>query len=354
MTNILVTAIGGSGHGDQILKALRLASRPGYRIMGADSSGECPQRFDVDTFTVLPRATDPSYLDALLAFCDAMQVQVLFHGCEPELRVFAENRERIEQHGILLPINRSHVIETCMEKARLDARLADLGFDLLKSWQVAKLDDASLIDVFPVVVKPSRGSGGSASVHIAQTVQELEALLIYLGIGKNEEAYVVQEYVGTPDAEYTVGVLHDLNGDFVDAIAVQRDLGSGLSVRLSVPNRTPRSDLGSRLVISSGVSQGLVGKFPEITSQAREIAEALGSAGPLNLQCRLVDGRLRVFEINPRYSGTTSLRALVGFNEPDLMIRRHLYGEEVPRDLNWPQTRIMRVLTERVSSGILR
>ena len=29
-----------------------------------------------------------------------------------------------------------------------------------------------------------------------------------------------------------------------------------------------------------------------------------------------------MFEINPRLSGSTSLRALVGFNEPDLLVKR--------------------------------
>ena len=34
-----------------------------------------------------------------------------------------------------------------------------------------------------------------------------------------------------------------------------------------------------------------------------------------------------MFEINPRFSGTTSLRAMVGYNEPDVLIRHHVLGE---------------------------
>ena len=36
MKRVLVTAIGGGGHGDQILKALRLAAKDSYEIFGAD------------------------------------------------------------------------------------------------------------------------------------------------------------------------------------------------------------------------------------------------------------------------------------------------------------------------------
>jgi carbamoyl-phosphate synthase large subunit len=101
-------------------------------------------------------------------------------------------------------------------------------------------------------------------------------------------------------------------------------------------------------VISSGVSQGRIGKFKKITDQCRKIAEALESHGPLNIQCRVVDGVVHVFEINPRLSGTTSLRALIGFNEPDLLIQRHLKGREIHIDQQWPITKIERTLVEQI------
>jgi len=49
----------------------------------------------------------------------------------------------------------------------------------------------------------------------------------------------------------------------------------------------------------------------------------------VNVQCRLVDGEVVVFEINPRFSGTTSLRAMVGYNEPDVLFRHHVLGEPI-------------------------
>ena len=55
---------------------------------------------------------------------------------------------------------------------------------------------------------------------------------------------MVQEYVGLPDAEFTVGVLHDLDGQFVNSIAIRRELHSVLNVRLRVINWDVVSDLG--------------------------------------------------------------------------------------------------------------
>lgn len=348
MIHVLVTAIGGGGHGDQILKALRLASPGCYRIFGADAKPGRAQAELVEDFVVLPSAHDPVYPGRLFEICRRWDIQVLFHGCEPELKLFAEHRAQIAAAGIFLPINTSPLIRLCMDKAALNKRLDDLGFGSSRYALVADPDDLAAIDWFPLVVKPSVGGGGSANVYIAQTSQELMALAEYLTLGKTTHGFVIQEYVGRPEEEFTVGVLHDLHGRFVDSIAVQRDLSGGLNRRMVVPNRTAKAELGPRLVISSGISQGRIGKFHQITDQCREIADALGSHGPLNIQCRFVDGKVRVFEINPRYSGTTSLRAMVGFNEPDLMIRHHLLQEQIPRDRDWPETDIERTLIEHI------
>ncbi len=350
MIRVLVTAIGGGGHGDQILKALRLVLPGRYMIFGADANPHCPQAALVERFVTLPLARDPEYMNVLLRTCKELGVQALFHGCEPELLLFAANRKRFEMADIFLPINDTGLIQLCMDKAKTNALLAELGFPAPRYVNVANESEFDAIDWFPVVVKPAVGGGGSANVYIAQDMRELRALAVYLGLGGITSGFMIQEYVGTPDQEFTVGVLHDLDGRYVNAIALKRHLNSGLSVRTSVTNRTGRNELGPRLVISSGVSQGDIGRFKEVTQQCREIADRLGSRGPLNLQCRFVDGKVRVFEINPRFSGTTSLRAMVGLNEPDLLMRRHLQGQDIGQDTPYENATILRSLVETLQS----
>lgn len=351
MINVLVTAIGGGGHGDQVLKALRLAAPGRYRIFGTDMRGDVAQRQLVDEFATLPAAESPEYVPYVLELCEAWGIKALFHGCEQEMLTISNARDAFLQAGVLLPMNSRDLIDLCSDKVQLNDRLHDLGFDPPKGIALSDPVDADLVDSFPVIVKPSVGGGGSANVYIAQCKKELLALVSYLSFDKSIKSLVAQEYVGDPASEFTIGVLHDLDGGFVDAIALNRELGSTLSVRARVPNRTTKHALGSTLVVSSGVSQGQIGKFSEITNEARRLADALGSKGPLNIQCRVVDGHLKVFEINPRYSGTTSLRALMGFNEPDLMLRRHILGEDIPRDRAWPSRIITRTLSENVGAG---
>ena len=347
MINVLVTAIGGGGHGDQILKALLLSEEGRYKIFGADANPNCSQFSLVDAAAVLPFANSEDYIPKLFDLIERFEIRALFHGCEPELRLFAKYREEIEQRGVFLPINPSSVIDLCMDKELTGRTLQELGFDCPQFTVVKAKEDIAPIDWYPVVVKPSTGGGGSANVYIAQNRVELEGLAKYLNLAKGQIRFLVQEYVGLPTHEYTVGVLHDMDGNYVNSIAVRRSLAGQLNIRSAVPNRTGRRELGEALVISSGISQGDIGRFPEVTAQCKEIAAALGARGPINIQCRLVDGVVKVFEINPRFSGTTSLRALVGYNEPDILLRRHVSGLNVEPDFEFEEATIIRSLIEK-------
>lgn len=341
---ILVTAIGGGGVGEQILKALRMTGR--YRIVGSDIRSRCPQFELVDQAVKLPSAADPDYLEALLLVSSKLGVQAIFPGSELELRLMSEKRDALEAAGLFLPLNPPEVIDICMNKVATAEFLAAHGFHPPRSALVQGVDDLLGLDWFPVILKPATGGGGSRDCFIAQSRRELELIGQYILSTGTE--MMVQEYVGTPDAEFTVGVLHDMDGNFINSIGLRRLVQGLLHTRVRVPNRTGREELGEDLVISSGVSHGYVGEFPEVTGPCEEIAAALGARGPLNVQCRLVAGEVRVFEINPRFSGTTSIRAMVGFNEPDLLLRRHLLGEELEVRFGYESALVLRSLTEEI------
>ena len=338
---VMITAIGGVGVGEQILKALLIAG--GYRIVGTDLHPHCVNFGRVDEAYTLPRADDRGYVDAVVALAGATGARVVFPGSEPELRTLSTHRERLLAAGLLLPVPPREVVEIGMDKLRTAAFLDEHGFAHPRVAHVTP-DELGQVDWFPVVVKPAVGGGGSADCFLAQTPRELECVAELLR--DRSSSMMVQEYVGTPADEFTVGVLHDLDGRFVNSIAIRRELQSQLNVRTRVSNRTARTDLGPTLVISSGYSHGLVDHFPEVRSQCEDVAAALGVCGPVNIQCRLVDGTIQIFEINPRFSGTTSLRAMVGYNEPDVLVRCHVRGEAVPPRFPYRTGRIHRALVE--------
>lgn len=345
---ILVTAVGGGGFGEQILKALNIANNVHgqYYIVAGDMNPYCPQFQLADEVVCLPAANDKNYINILLSICKKMECQALFPGNERELIVIARNRVVFEDAGILVLMNSTDVIETCMDKNASAEILNQLGFEPPKFIEARKFEELVDVDWFPVVIKPSSGAGGSTHCYIAQSYEELKYLVLYLNTALPGQPFIVQEYVGDEYSEYTVGVLHDLEGNYINSIALHRELKNTINVRAKYKNNTLRSDLGSSLVISSGISHGYMGKFPEITIKCREIAKAIGARGAINIQIRFVNGEIKVFEINPRFSGTTSLRAMMGYNEPDILLRKHILGEVIEPDFEFKEGMILRNLIE--------
>jgi carbamoyl-phosphate synthase large subunit len=345
---VLVTGVGGAGIGEQILKALRLSTLD-LTIVGTDATSASKGLHEVDVPHVIPRADDPGYLDALLDVCRRHAVKAVFPGSEPELLTLCRHAGRVAQEGIYLAANPTSVVELCLDKAACTTWLLDRGFLCPRSVTVSKASDLALVDFFPAVLKPRSGAGGSSDVFIATDRGELHFYGTHL-LGQRG-GFIAQEYVGTPDAEFTVGVLCAPDGSLMNAIAIRRDLGNALSRRFVIENRSGRTELGPRLVISSGISQGEIGPFPEVVRECREMAVALGCTAAVNVQCRFVGGRPTIFEINPRFSGTTSLRAMAGYNEPEELLRCAVLGQAPRRDFAYRSGRIYRGLQEVADFG---
>jgi carbamoyl-phosphate synthase large subunit len=345
MVTVMVTGVGGGGHGEQILKALRLAETA-YRVVGSDISAYSAGLAHVNEACLLPPATDPDYIETLLGLCRRCGIEALFHGSEPELTAISRNRTAFSEEEVFLPINPPEVIETCMDKLATMDRLRDLGFPVPPFARVRSIEEASAFDHLPAILKPSMGGGGSANLYLVQDREELVACARQLLTIFDE--FIVQEYVGTPEQEFTVGVLSDMDGELINSIAIRRQILSALSNRVKVPNRTGRADLGLTLAISSGISQGEIVDAPGVLERCEQIAASLGARGPLNIQCRVSKGEVYPFEINPRFSGTTSVRAMVGFNEPDLLIRKHVLGQEIETRFPFDRAVVVRSLAETV------
>ena len=74
---------------------------------------------------------------------------------------------------------------------------------------------------------------------------------------------------------------------------------------------------------------------PEIASTSLSVSQHFGLAGPSTVQLIKTAAGPVVFEINPRCSSSTVMRAFFGFNEPELVVRSMVLGERVePRGAN--------------------
>ena len=317
---VLVTGVGGRSLGHQILHALLLLGDK-YRVVACDADAFSFGLYQVNERYVVPRADAPDYIPAILQIIEREKVGVILPGTQPEVRVVAEQQNIIAATGCIVITSPVEVVRLCSNKKRLYNWLDVNGFSVPRTASTAEWRTLMAKVGFPIVVKPSQDSGGSRNVVILKDEIEVES---YLGEESKKGEVVFQEYVGSEESEYTVGVMISKTGDLIDSIVLHRKL-VGLSLG------TKRIINGHAYVLSTGYSQGFVVKHPLIQKSCEHLALEIGVRGPVNIQCRLVGDKVVVFEVHPRFSGTTSIRADVGFNEPDILIRNFVLGEHFGR-----------------------
>jgi carbamoyl-phosphate synthase large subunit len=326
----MIAGIGGASLGTEIQKALALAG--GYEVYGCDVS---PTAYGVHdpAFAKTYRVTRDDYVGSVLAACRDADVHFLIAGGEQPTTLLGAAAREVASAGLTLLGNDPNVIAICSDKRETFRHLDACGIRIPRTAVLTAEDDAVRIGL-PCIVKPATGSGGSSAVFFSAT--SAEAMLYAASIRQTSSTPIVQEYVDVAEGEFTISVLSLTDGRIAGSMALRR----ALDAKLSVAYR------GRGGVISSGYSQGYIDTFPDLCRQAEAIAVALGSRGPLNVQGRVRNGVLLPFEVNPRFSASTYLRALAGFNEVDVLLRYASGQIEIERPVVRPGW-YLRTLAER-------
>ena len=69
--------------------------------------------------------------------------------------------------------------------------------------------------------------------------------------------------------------------------------------------------------------------IPGITGVLMDLAAVFFPVGPTNFQFRKDNGQLKLLEINPRISSSSSMRCKLGYNEEEMAVKYFLLGEKV-------------------------
>jgi carbamoyl-phosphate synthase large subunit len=319
-SRILITGVGGVSVGHQVLSAL-LPLRDRYRLITADADPYSCGLFQGDEPYRVPLAKAPDYLPAILRLIQKERIQVLIPGTEIEALVMSQHLGALKQSGCVPLMQPPDVIDLCHDKIRMNAWLRQHGFDVPLSASGAEWRELVRAAGWPIVAKPAAESSGSKNVAILKDEAEVDS---YLRTCPDPERTQFQQYVGDQDSEYTVGVLTHLDGTLVDSIVIRRRLfGMTMGQRRSIEGR--------EFALSTGLSQGIIVREPAVQDVCERLALEVGMKGAANIQCRTDNGKVLVFEVHARFSGTTSIRAQAGYNEPDVLIRNALFGERFGR-----------------------
>ncbi len=302
---VMIAGIGGASLGTEIRKSLALAG--GYEIYGCDVSRTAYGLYEPG-FSKTRRVSCDDYVASVLGACLESGAGFLIPGGEQPMTLLGAAAETFAEAGIRLLANTPEVIAHYSDKGKTFQSLAECGIPIPRTIVVNNKSDLDYVGL-PCIVKPGTGSGGSAAVFFAVSADE--AMIYAEFIRRTGNPPVAQEYVDDREGEFTIGVLSLPNGRVAGSIALRRTLDAKLSVAYR----------GRGGLISSGYTQGHIGGYKNLCRQAESIAEAIGSRGPINVQGRVRDGVLLPFEVNPRFSASTYLRAMAGFNEVDMLIK---------------------------------
>lgn len=307
---ILIAGIGGASLGTEIAKSLSLADK--YEIYGCDIAKLAYGHF-MPIFKNTFLSDENDYVGSIVNICIDHNIKYVVPGGEKPMVILGKNNKSLRENNITLVSNSCNVIQNFSDKQKTFKILSELGFAVPKTREVFSKNDLSGF-LFPVIIKPFVNSGGSDSVFLASTKDEC---MVYVDLlRKNGKKVIVQESLPIDEGEYTIGVLSLTNKKIVGTAIMKRIFISKLSI-------LHKSKAG---LISTGNSQGAIVCDKKLQKQAEKIAKAIDSRGPLNIQGRVKNGVLYPFEINPRFSASTFLRALSGFNEVDFFMDHLING----------------------------
>lgn len=294
--NVLVLAV-GAPLGQSIVKALKISKLP-LCIHVADISDFAAGLYDSDVHPViLPLVKDPNYLGYLTNYVLEHDIKAVFPVIATEHAFFAQHVNHFRKIGVEILSCSSEVYALCNDKYASMVHLRQMGIDAPDTTlchETEQVEQFLKRNCFPVFVKPR---SGASSADIFKVTNRDQLYGILSAFPRNY--FVVQAFLD--DArDYTAGVYVSRDKSLRAALLIERELKFGLSYR------------------------GTIFENQDLSEYCLKVADSISSNFSINVQFKIVDDRPYVYEINPRLSSTTCIRATFGFNEPDMMLHEIL------------------------------
>ena len=304
----------GSGVGQSVINSLKLSRLPLFTI-GFGTNPFAYGAYDCDEIAYTPTIYADGYIDALIDMCLKHEVDLLIPGLDDEVLLFSKNKEKFEDAGINAIYAEEKLISLCRDKEQMSEDLNPIADVFVKSYQKETLDKELERGnaQFPLIAKP-RGGFASRGIEILNSIDDLV---------KVDDSHIIQElaipHKNDPHHNYYINQLKSNKNPQVSEVSIQL-----------VYNK--EAELMGRMASYNKLNNGIpIEVLPyddaymwEIVDQLTPALLDLGLRGPINIQGRMTDGGLKLFEMNPRFTGITGLRALMGFNEVEACVKEWL------------------------------
>ena len=294
--NLLILSCGTR---NKVIQFFRKAFAGKGSVIATDMSPYAPALYDADRHYIVPRMTEPGYIDVILDICKKEQIKGVLSLIDPELSLLAKHQDDFAALGTTVIGSGYDPCERSLNKMRMHQWLTEHGYRCARSYTDK---EAFYADVeagritYPVFVKPVCGS---ASICINK-VYNREALELLLSQADN---LMIQEF---------------LNGQEIGA-DVYIDLLSGKVVSIFTKKK---------LLMRAGETDKAVSfKDAKLFALIAKFAEESGYRGQIDIDIFDVNGNYYISEVNPRFGGGYPHAYACGVDHTEL-IANNLAGKE--------------------------
>ncbi len=270
------------------------------KIVGTDCSPYAPALYETDAHYLVPRMTEPDYLDTILDICHKESINAVLPLQEDELALIASHRNLFTDLGVTPVVSSLSAVELCRDKYAFYNHLINHKLPALTSCNSfhAFLDEKEAGHMnLPVFLKPTRGCG-SIGIQKVEHLELLEALCKFA-----DEEYIIQ------------------------TLAQGEEFGADIYVDM-ITHKPVSLFVKKKLRMRAGETEKSISFRDEtLFGLILDTIATLELSGPVDMDIFQVNGNYYISEINPRFGGGYPHAHRCGIHFPRF-IANNLMGKE--------------------------
>lgn len=287
--NILILSVGTR---NKIVQYFKKELAGSGVVIATDASNLAPALYEADKHFIVPKITDPNYIDYILDICEKENITGVLSLIDPELNLLAENYERFKEIGTTPIISDIDLIKLSFDKYKFSEFVTQLGFKSVKSYKdLSSFNNAynSGEIEFPVFVKPITGSA-SININKVDSSEQLEDLFV------RYDDLLIQEIMD--EKEYGVDVYIDM-----------------------VSNEPVSIFIKEKLAMRAGETDKSISvKNEKLFDIIINFVKKIGYRGIIDIDVFEKNGEFYISEVNPRFGGGYPHAYEAGINVPSQII----------------------------------
>jgi len=287
--NILFTC---AGRRNYLIGYFKKALNENGLVIATDMQLSAPALIEADMAFETPSVYDKTYIPRLKEIIETYNVTAVISLNDLELPILSKHKEELESSETRVLISNETAIDISFDKWKTYKFIQKIGLNTPKTY--LKIEEAKKaindgILKFPVVIKPRWGSG-SIGIEFPESLEELELALklqkiklkrTILNTASSQDidnAFLIQEIL--VGKEFGLDIVNDLEGEHFATFA-----------REKIAMRSGETDKAKSVINSAFEDAGKI------------IGNALKHIGSMDIDVFLVNDKLYILELNPRFGG---------------------------------------------------